>query len=166
MSLDGFIAGENDDLTFLDPMHLDGEDYGYAEFNKTIDTMIWGRRTYDKILKLGAEYLPKDKRCIVVSKSKSGSENGVEFYSGDIKELITSLKSEEGKNIYCDGGAVLVNSLLKENLIDRFIISVIPCFVGKGIRLFDDERSYQALKLISSKGYNSGLVQLTYEKES
>lgn len=48
-SLDGYIAKPNDDLSFLSIVEQKGEDYGYAEFVKTVDAVIVGRKTYDKI---------------------------------------------------------------------------------------------------------------------
>ena len=55
-SLDGYIAKPNDDLSFLKLVEKDGEDYGYAEFTDTIDTLIIGRKTYDKVISMGYEY--------------------------------------------------------------------------------------------------------------
>ena len=51
-SLDGYIAGPGDDLSFLDPVQVEGEDYGYAEFTASVDTVIMGRRTYDWVMGL------------------------------------------------------------------------------------------------------------------
>jgi len=51
-SLDGYIAGSGDDLSFLDPMQVEGEDCGYAEFTASVDTVIMGRRTYDWVMGL------------------------------------------------------------------------------------------------------------------
>ena len=56
-SLDGYIAKPNDDLSFLKSVEKEGEDYGYAEFTSTIDTIILGRKTYDWVLKeIGASH--------------------------------------------------------------------------------------------------------------
>lgn len=73
------------------------------------------------------------------------------------------MKSQPGKNIFIDGGAEIVNLLLKDNLIDEFIISVVPILVGNGIQLFKDGRPEQELKLLSSKQFKKGLVQLHYQ---
>ena len=57
MSLDGYIAQPNDDLSFLKTVEREGEDYGYANFASTIDTLIVGRKTYDYVLeKIGASH--------------------------------------------------------------------------------------------------------------
>lgn len=164
MSLDGYIARENNDIDWLSLVEDSPEDYGYCEFVKGVDTVIMGRKTYDKVLSFGIEFPHKDRKCYVVSKSKTGFDENVEYYNGSLEELIKILKSKEGKHIFIDGGAELVNELLKLNSIDEFIISVIPIFLGNGIRLFKAGRPEQILRLKASSSFEKGLVQLHYEK--
>jgi dihydrofolate reductase len=164
MSLDGYIAKDEDNLDFLSVVESPGEDYGYSAFQQEIDTLIWGRKTYDKVQSFGIEFPHKDKRCIVLSNSKKGRDENVEFFGGNLKTLISELKQEKGKNIYCDGGGEVVYGLLKDALIDRMIISIIPHLVGNGVRLFKNGRPEQKLKLTKSITFPSGLVQLWYEK--
>jgi dihydrofolate reductase len=76
------------------------------------------------------------------------------------------LKSEEGKNIYCDGGAEVINELLKHDLVDEFIISIIPVLLGDGIRLFKDGRPEQTLEFITVKTFETGLTQLHYKRKN
>lgn len=73
MSLDGYIAKEDDTIDFLSKVETPGEDYGYAEFTKTVDTIIWGRKTYDKVKLFGIDFPHQDKNVFVLSKSKTGS---------------------------------------------------------------------------------------------
>jgi dihydrofolate reductase len=75
---------------------------------------------------------------------------------------VLRLKSEPGETIFIDGGAQIASALLKEQLIDEIILSVIPVLLGEGIRLFTDGRPGQNLTLISAKNFDSGLVQLHY----
>ena len=163
MSLDGFIAKENGDISFLSIVEDPTEDYGYEKFANTIDTVIMGRKTYEKILSMGPYPHPGIK-SYVLSKSREGNDENVEFYNGDLKLLIQNLKAQNGKNIFIDGGAETVNELMKQDLIDKYIISIIPVHLGDGIRLFKQERPEQKLKLISSEAFPSGLVQLSYER--
>lgn len=79
--------------------------------------------------------------------------------------MVQQLKNEGGKNIHCDGGAEIVNELLKSNLIDEFIISVVPILVGNGIRLFKDGRQEQQLELVNVKTFDTGLIQLHYKQK-
>jgi dihydrofolate reductase len=165
MSLDGFIATNEDDLSWLSIVEAENEDYGYADFLNTVDTYIVGRKTYEIILQFTDNVFPHADRfkCYVMTSQTKAPEKGVNFYNGDIEQLIVQLKKEEGKNIYCDGGAEVVRLLLNKELIDEYIISVIPIMLGDGKRLFKGKTPMQKLRLISSKKYDSGLVQLHYQ---
>ncbi len=163
-SLDGFIAQPNDELDFLSIVEQEGQDYGYADFIKTVDTVIVGRKTYDKVISMGFDFPHADKDAYIITRTPRPNISSVKFYTGDIKLLIDKLKSENGKNIFCDGGAEIVNELLKHNLIDEFIISIIPILVGNGTKLFNDSRPELKLELISTKQFESGLVQLHYKR--
>lgn len=165
MSLDGYIAQPNDDLSFLSLVQMEGEDYGYSSFIETVDTVILGRRTYDWVT-AQVEYPHKDKTSYVITRTAQPSIDQLHFYSGELPALIHQLKQQTGKNIFCDGGAQVVNALLKHQLIDELIISIIPVIVGNGIKLFNDGRPHQELQLLSSKAYPSGLTQLHYTIKS
>ena len=166
-SLDGYIAKPNDDLSFLKLVEKEGEDYGYAEFTSTVDTIILGRKTYDWVLKeIGASHYDNGERNVyVITRTERPDVGKTSFYTGDLTELVRQLKSENGKNIYCDGGAEIVNELLKNDLIDEFIISVIPVLVGNGTRLFKDGRPEQQLELVNTKTFDTGLTQLHYRRK-
>ncbi|MEN7549254.1 dihydrofolate reductase family protein [Rapidithrix thailandica] len=164
MSLDGYIAKEDDNIDFLSIVSTQGEDFGYAEFQQNIDTLIWGRKTYDKVLSFGIDFPHKDKKCYVLSNTKQGKDENVEFIQ-NVEQLIKRLQQEPGKDIYCDGGGALVFELLSHALIDRLIISIIPHLLGNGIRLFRDGRPEQNLKFKKSITFPSGLVQLWYDKD-
>lgn len=166
MSLDGYIAKPNDDLSFLSIVEKEGEDYGYAEFTANIDTLIVGRKTYDYVLReIGATHYDNGQRDLyVITRTERPSVGRTKFYTGSLTELVKRLKSENGKNIYCDGGAEVINELLKNDLIDEMIISVIPILVGNGTRLFKDGRPEQKLKLVNVKTFDTGLTQLHYKR--
>jgi dihydrofolate reductase len=167
-SLDGYIAKPNDDLSFLNLVEKEGEDYGYAEFTATIDTILLGRKTYDWVLReVGpSHYDNGDRDVFVITRQKRPTVGRTQFYDGDVVEFVQQLKALSGKNIYCDGGAELINKLLEEDLIDEFIISVIPILVGDGMRLFKDGRPEQQLELVSTKAFDTGLTQLHYRRKS
>ena len=76
--------------------------------------------------------------------------------------LISILKNQEGKHIYCDGGAETVHQLLQEDLIDELTISIIPVLLGDGIRLFKGDLQEQKLQLINAQSFEKGLMQLRY----
>ena len=165
-SLDGYIAKPNDDLSFLKLVEKAGEDYGYAEFTANIDTIILGRKTYDYVLKeIGSSHYDNGQRDVyVITRTTRPSAGRTTFYTGNLTELVEQLKSESGKNIYCDGGAEIVNELLKSDLIDEFIISILPILVGNGTRLFNNGRPEQQLELVNSETFDTGLTQLHYKR--
>lgn len=164
MSLDGFIAGPNDNLSFLDIVQQEGEDYGYGDFIKTIDTVILGRKTYDWVMRQVTEFPHADKETYVITRTARPDKGKTKFYTGNFKELVLNLKNRQGNNIFCDGGAELANELLKERLIDEFYISIIPILLGDGVRLFKEGLPVQVLKLLNSKSFEKGLVQLHYSR--
>ncbi len=165
-SLDGYIAQPNDDLSFLKMVEKAGEDYGYTEFTATIDTIIVGRKTYDWVLReIGLSHYDNGEREVyVITRTEKPRVGRTTFHTGDLTELVQKLKADNGRNIYCDGGAEIVTELLKNRLIDELVISVIPILVGDGTRLFKDGRPEQELELVSSRQFEKGLVQLHYKR--
>jgi dihydrofolate reductase len=166
-SLDGYIAKPNDDLSFLKLVEKEGEDYGYAEFTATIDTIILGRKTYDWVVReIGSSHYDNgDRDVFVITRTERTRVGRTTFYTGNVTELVQRLKSESGKNIYCDGGAEIIDTLLKSDLIDELIISIVPVLLGEGIRLFKDGRPEQQLKLVGTKTFNTGLTQVHYKRK-
>lgn len=165
-SLDGYIAGPNDDLGFLKTVEKEGEDYGYKTFTDTIDTILLGRKTYDWVIdQIGPSHYDNGERDVYVITRKQRPATGkTQFYTGDLVTLVQQLRSQKGKNIYCDGGSEIINELLKKDLIDEMIISIIPILLGEGTRLFADGRPEQLLELVEVKNFDTGLTQLHYKR--
>lgn len=166
-SLDGYIAKPNDDLSFLKMVEQEGEDYGYADFTANVDTLLLGRKTYDYVVReIGADHYDNGQRDIyVITRTPRPKTGRTTFYTGNLAELVTQLKAKDGKNIYCDGGAEVIHALLNQDLIDGFIISVIPILLGNGTRLFKDNRPEQLLEFVGVKSFKSGLTQLHYKRK-
>lgn len=164
MSLDGYIAKNNNDMSFLSIVQKDGEDYGYNVFIKEIDTVIMGRKTYDWVMTQVKEFPHADIDSYIITRAPAHAKGKISFYTGNLKELILELKQNTGKNIFIDGGAEIVNLLMQDNLIDEYIISIIPILLGDGVRLFNRSIMEQNLELISSKQYETGLIQLHYKR--
>ena len=162
-SLDGYITAPGDNLDFLDMVDSEGEDYGYFRFYKTVDTIIMGRRTFDWVTRVISGLPHPDKKTFIITRTERPAIGKTSFYTGPLKELVESLKHKKGRNIYCDGGAEIVNELLKHNLIDEIILSIIPVILGDGISLFNSDNKQKKLKLKNSQSYSSGLVQVHYE---
>lgn len=165
-SIDGFIAGKNESLDFLSLVESEGEDYGYNDFIKTIDTVILGRRTYNKVMGFGVPFPHTERECYVVSGTRTGKDDHVTFWNGSPSLLIKQLREKEGRDIFVDGGAQVIHTLLQDGLIDRLTISFIPHLLGDGIRLFNGGLEEESMQLVHTTSFASGLVQITYEKKN
>lgn len=162
MSLDGYIARPDDDLGFLSMVEKEGEDYGYTKFINSIDAVIVGKRTYDKVLSMGYDFPHSNKDSYIITRTPQPALGSVKFYTGDLKELVLNLKKVPGKNIFVDGGAETVHQLLQDDLIDEFYISIIPILLGDGIPLFRNGRPEVTLEMVNTTSFTKGLVQLHY----
>ena len=161
-SLDGYIATEDDFQEWLFKVEGEG-DNGYSEFFSTVDTILMGRRTYDWIMENEKGEFPyKDKKCYVFSKSKKGKNENVEFINQDVVEFTNELKRQDGGNIWLVGGGVLLDSFMKERLVDEFIITISPILLGHGIPLFRKNDVELELKLLGTRRFNQ-FVELNYE---
>jgi dihydrofolate reductase len=164
MSIDGFIAKSDGDISFLSVVEKEGEDYGYSKFLESVDTVVLGRKTYEKVLSMGIEQPYGDRKVIVLTRNPHPETDQITYFSGNLQDLILTLKRQKGKHIYCDGGAETIHQLLLDDLIDEMIISVIPVLLGNGIRLFGQSSPERKLHLIKSTSFEKGLVQLHYSR--
>jgi dihydrofolate reductase len=159
-SLDGLIARSDGRLDWLSLVERPGEDYGYGRFHASVDTIIVGRSTYG--VALGFPSWPyQGKRCIVLTHANLDSSHGEEFHSGPVESLVQRLSLSGAKRAYVDGGAV-IRQFLEAGLITDMTISVIPIVLGDGIPLFGKVGKDLPLKLVASRSFESGLVQLEY----
>jgi len=167
-SADGFIGRSDGSVDWLDRPSPKGN-YGLDAFYKSIDTILWGRKTSDMALDFqkkgvsGTAFDTKVKNYVFTrGPLPSPAPAGVEFVSEPIKAFATRLRKKKGKDIWMMGGAGIIASFLDEGEIDEFRIHVIPTFIGKGIPLIAAGRRTVPLKLISSKKYADGVVELHY----
>ncbi|MCB9235060.1 MAG: dihydrofolate reductase [Bacteroidia bacterium] len=166
MSLDGFIATSDDDLSWLDRMQVEGEDYGYQALIQQVDTYIVGRKTYSKVVDMLGKFPQQGQfDCYILTRQEIPSQPNLTFYQGNVADLIHKLRQKPGKHIYCDGGGEIVKLFMDHDLIDEYIISVIPTLLGEGKRLFRGGTAPRHIRLVDSKTYPSGLVQLKYVRE-
>lgn len=162
-SLDGFIAREDGSIDWLEGIEGEG-DNGYATFYETIDTVIMGNKTYQHTKILAEEFPYKGKKCYVFSRKKEqNNDEHVQFVSEEIPSFFQRLIKQEGSRIWIVGGAELLDTIMKENLVDEFIVSVIPIILGKGIPLFKANHPEVQLKLIEMQQFGQ-IAQLHYKK--
>lgn len=160
ISLDGYIARPDGGIDWLSIVESPGEDYGFQEFFDSVDVVLLGRNSYDKVLGFPEWYYP-NKRVIVLTHRPTESRHGEEFYSGDVETLVRQLGERGVRRVYVDGG-IVIQQFLAAQLIDDLTISVIPILLGSGIPLFAAGAPEARLELESTQSWSSGLVQLRY----
>ncbi len=163
-SLDGKIAKPDGSVEWLESIpNPDNNDYGYAEFYKSIDTTIQGYTTYNQIIHWGIDFPYADKKNYVVTR-KQGLSNteDVEFISSNHIDFIKQLKKGNGKDIWLIGGGQLNAMLLKENLIDEILLFLMPVILTDGIDMFAPLPQESPLKLVESKAHSNGVLELKY----
>lgn len=162
MSLDGYIAKKDGNIDWLtEGIEFDG-DNDLAEFIASIDTVIMGRKTYDQVLTFG-DYPYKGLKGYVYTSEKRENTEDVEFIDGNVSTLIEKLKKEDGKDIWLIGGAGIIDNFVKKDLVDKYIIAIMPHILGEGIPLFKENNPEINLKLIKNEAMK-GFAMLHYVK--
>lgn len=161
-SADGYIARPDGGVDWLDrPMPKGG--YGMDAFARSIDTVLWGRKTYDFAVKMGGLSAFGNLKHYVFSRQPpSDPLPEVEFVSGPIPEFVARLRAQKGKNIWMMGGASIIAAFLDSGAIDEFSIHVIPVMIGEGIPLAAAHQRNIPLELISARSFPDGVVHLNY----
>lgn len=164
ISADGYIARPDGDVSWLDRPTPKGH-YGMGAFIRSIDTILWGRKTYTKGIEMGMKdggFGPKIKNYLFSRQAQESLLAGFELVRNPIKPFMQRLRAKAGKNIWMMGGGEIIAAFLDEGEIDEFNIKVIPIFIGDGIPLINPRHRSIPLKLISTKKFSDGVVQLHY----
>jgi Dihydrofolate reductase len=172
MTLDGFIEGPNGEIHWCimdDDMNFDG-------FLSRIDSIFYGRVSYDAWGNFQPDSNANEtetnlwknvhaKKKYVFSRQPR-QDPGATFISEDIQQRVSAIKQQEGKDIWLYGGASLIKTFIQANLVDIYRISVHPIVLGKGKPLFEDLSERLHLKLMESRAFKSGVVQLIYNADT
>lgn len=163
MSIDGYIASEDGGFDWIVG---DGDDkldtknkWDFNEFLKNIDIVIMGKKCYDQDFHKDF----KDKKVCVATSCSLKNHDNVYFINDDIVKTIEAERKNEGKDIFLFGGGVLIDSFLKADIIDEYIIGIIPTVLGKGRPLFLGDNPKIDLHL-DEYFTESGIVILRYSK--
>jgi dihydrofolate reductase len=160
-SLDGFIARPNDDLDWLPPGG--GEEHGYNAFIATVDALVIGRRTYEKVLTFDSWPYGEKPVFVLSTRALAAAPPGalVERLSGAPAEIVSLLAGRGVQHVYVDGG-ITIQRFLQAGLIQRLIITRIPVLLGAGIPLFGALERDVALTHVRTRQFASGMVQSEY----
>jgi dihydrofolate reductase len=172
-SLDGFIARKDGSVDWLvaSDEFVHGDDSEVVEaFLETIDCYVMGSRTYETALRLEAKGLGwsyGDKPTFVLtSRQLPRVRDTVEFYSGDLAQLVNVRLRPTFRSIWFVGGGVVSADCVRLGLADELRYSILPILIGSGIPFFEKLDRDVALHLAEVKAYKSGMVELRYEVRS
>lgn len=164
-SLDGFIARPDGDIDWLLQRDDPSEDHGYLEFIRDKDVVLMGRGSYEKVVSF--DPWPYDRPVVVLSQTLAGSPipetlaGRVRFRAWQPREALQALAAEGIRRVYVDGGQV-VQSFLREGLIDEMVVTTVPVLIGSGRPLFGPLPRDIDWTLVTSRSFGSGLVQSRY----
>jgi dihydrofolate reductase len=161
-SLDGFIAGPNNELDWL-PDHGAGAEDTFTPFFAGVGALLMGRHTYDVVQGFPGPW-PYGETPVLVATTRpfTSERKSVRVVSGSIEEMVAAAReTAAGRDVYIDGGTT-IRSALEARLVDQMTVTVVPMILGQGIRLFAGLTRRQPLELFSSRPIGSGMVQLVY----
>jgi dihydrofolate reductase len=169
VSLDGYIADMDGGFAWIkgddDKSNDTKKAFDFEEFSNGIDTLVMGRKAYEDCPKetLG---MFKDKKIYVATSKKLESEfKNIEFIHEGIYDKVLDLRDKEGKDVWIWGGAGLADSFIKGDVIDEYVIGIIPIILGSGRPLFLEENPTIELHMDECTS-QEGVVILRYSKRS
>jgi len=168
VTLDSRIEGPNGEYDWC----LVDQDYGFSEFFDSIDTVLYGRRSYElfgNMKPVNATDMEKtmfskmaEMKKYVFSTTLKEAKGAV-LINSNVDEEVKKIKAQSGKDIYLFGGAGLITTFANLNLIDEYLLGLHPIILGPGKPGFSDISKRVNLALIDAKVYSTGLVMLRYK---
>ncbi len=173
-SLDGFIAGADDDLDWLTnysppdpPPDLKRDTGSYDDFYAGVGALIMGSSTYEWVLAHADSWPYPDKPAWVLSSRDLPSPKGdadVRIVAAEVAELRDELAAAAGaQNLWIVGGGPVVSQFAAAGLLDDVIVTVVPVALGAGKPLFAEPLPDGPMKLVEAQPSPTGMVELRYE---
>lgn len=174
VSLDGFLAGADGSIDWL---HF-SEDVQQvmADYWKNVDTLLWGRKTYDFSVAMKPSSAKKPSKAknskrkeptmrnyVFSRRLKILDDPSVELVTSDAVEFLRTLKQRPGKEICLMSGGALAQSLLAAGLVDQIRLNIHPILLGSGIPTFRDPGHRVKLALFESRKLDGGCILASYK---
>lgn len=166
LSQDGFIARPNGDIDWLTDNRytIEGEDFGYQAFMDTVDVLVMGRITFEKVLTFG-EWPYQNKSVLVLTQRKlelpESIRDRVNVLSLPPAVLVEHAVEQGWQHIYIDGGQTIQRFLLA-GLVNDLTLTRLPVLIGQGIPLFGPLTADVQLQHVETKTFPNGFVQSRY----
>ncbi|AFZ02824.1 dihydrofolate reductase family protein [Calothrix sp. PCC 6303] len=162
-SLDGYIAKLDGGIDWLPSPEVMGESNSYTQFYDSIDALVMGSTTYEQVLGFGDWVYPGKPSYILTSRNLSTVRTDIFFARGGIEEVIKEINQKGYQRVWVIGGGKVASAFMQHNLVDEYIITIIPIILGAGISLYQLVPELK-LDLIHANSDSSGMVELYYRK--
>lgn len=173
VTLDGYFEGEKAwDLSFHDLVWgKELEDFSMKQL-MSADMLVFGATTYKGMADYWskaegqiAEHMNKLPKVVCSNILKSAEWNNTTIVHDAVTEL-AKLKQEGNGDMFVFGSGILSESLMKADLFDEYRLCIVPVFLGKGGRLFNEGLPYQKLTLLETRQLETGGVILRYAQDT
>src|ERR1700694_3666836 len=144
-----------------------------AESGASSGALLFGRRTYEDFFNVWPKRTDDNPFTAVLNNTQKYVASTTlkeplpwinsTLLKGDGAEAVARLRAQPGKDIVVLGSGGLLESLMRRNLVDEYILLIHPLVLGSGRRLFTDRGEYAPLRLIDAKTTTTGVVIATYQ---
>lgn len=167
-SIDGFIAGKNGELDWLNTIpNPEGIDMGYAELIDRVDAIVMGRTTYEMVLSFGGDW-HYTKHVFVLSNAlkevPAVLDGKVSIIKGSVEEVLSQIHEKGYNKLYIDGGKV-VQDFLMADAIDELVLTTMPILLGDGVSLFGRLPNRMNFTQTKTEVFLDEVVQNTYSRK-
>ena len=167
-SLDGYIADQDGGLEWLDMVpNTNQTEMGYTDFMAQTDALLMGRKTFETVCSFDIDW-PYQKPVFVLSQTLQEIPGKYQEHAflvkGSLREVLAHIHQKGYYNLYIDGGSI-IQSFLREDLIDEMVITTIPVLLGGGVPLFGDLPKALEFRLKESKVFLGEITQRHYVRK-
>ncbi|MXZ90841.1 MAG: dihydrofolate reductase [Chloroflexi bacterium] len=162
MSLDGYIADVDGGVDWLPEGGAD--DYGYQEFYAGVVALVMGRRTYDQAISFDQWLFTGKPIYVFTSNPPEDNPHDVRFVQSDPADFVRDVASQYEGMVWLLGGANLAEQFRRDDLIDEYMLHVMPTILGRGVPLFGGDAPHTALELVATRAFDDGVVMLHYRR--
>jgi dihydrofolate reductase len=161
-SVDGYLAPPDGSLDWLSPFESSGEDYGFADFYESVDSVFVGSRTYEQALDFPQWPYAGKRTWVFSQRDLREADSMVTVTTGTPEQVAAEAASLRFRRAWLVGGGALAESFESAGLITEYIVSVLPVVLGAGIGLFGAAGGMETLELLDSRRFPDGVVQNRY----
>ena len=165
-SLDGFIATLDGGIDWLPRLDPEGEDFGYRAFYDSVDGLIMGRVTYDKIRRHAAWPYPRKPCWVFTHRPLEGEPSEVIETAQPLTKLLIEMDRYKLRRIFLVGGGQLASQFQRAGLIAEYNIGLVPVILGTGVPLFDGPGEFEKLRLLDTRSFATGEVLMRYRRSA